>query len=199
MAHRGHTRSQSFSSSQPPPSQKLKHDPVIDKTAHSTVSCVYQTHIGGFWRNVTVLWSKNPMNNSLSISVDSMQSDHNQTCKIDFKPWHFWAKKGYKTFEVDGNQLDTYWDLRSAKFSGSPEPCKDFYVALVSDEEVVLLVGDFKKKAYKRTKSRPALVDAALFSKKRTRFRQEMFLHKSQVWWQAKGARDHSREFDIRE
>ncbi|KAL2454640.1 Plant protein of unknown function (DUF868) [Abeliophyllum distichum] len=115
MAQRGHTRTRSLSSYQPPPAQKLTDDPVTDKTAHSTVSCIYQTHIGGYWRNVTVLWSKNLMNNSLSISVDTMQSDHNQTCKIDFKSWHFWAKKGYKTFEVDGNQLDAYWDLRSAK------------------------------------------------------------------------------------
>ncbi|CAI9773589.1 unnamed protein product [Fraxinus pennsylvanica] len=175
MAQHGHTRTQSFSTSRSPQAQNVTDDPETDKTSQSAVSCVYQTHIGGYWRNVTVLWSKNLMNNSLSISVDSMQSDHNQTCKIDFKPWHFWAKKGYKTFEIDGNQLDAYWDLRSAKFSGNPEPCKDFYVAIVSDEEVVLLIGDYKKKAYKRTKSRPALVDAALFSKKEHVFAKKCF------------------------
>ena len=153
-------------------------DPATHKATQSTVTCVYQTHIGGYWRNVTVLWSKNMMNHSLSISVDSVESDSSQThhtCKIDLKPWHFWTKKGYKTFEVDGNQLDAYWDLRSAKFSGSPEPCSDFYVALVSEEEVVLLLGDYKKKAYKRTKARPALVDGVLFYKKEHVFGKKCF------------------------
>ncbi|PIN26928.1 hypothetical protein CDL12_00285 [Handroanthus impetiginosus] len=154
----------------------LTNDPVTQKTAQSMVTCVYQTHIAGFWRNVTVLWSKNLMNCSLSISVESMESDQVFTCKIELKPWHFWAKKGYKTFEVDGNQLDAYWDLRSAKFSGcSPEPFTDFYVALVSDEEVVMLLGDCKKKAYKRTKSRPALVEALMLYKTEHVFGKKSF------------------------
>ncbi|XP_057786521.1 uncharacterized protein LOC131003966 [Salvia miltiorrhiza] len=83
------------------------------------------------------------MVNSICISVES---DQVSTCKLELKPWHFWARKGYKTFMVDGNQLELYWDFRSAKFSG-PEPNKDFNVALVFDEELVLLLGDMEKKA----------------------------------------------------
>ncbi|CAN4115410.1 unnamed protein product [Withania somnifera] len=150
------------SSSQPPLLQKLMDDPVNPKNAQSSVTCVYQSHIGGYWRNVTVIWIKNLMNHSVTLTVDSVESDYHQTCQIDLKPWHFWAKKGYKTFEVDGNQLEAYWDLRSAKFSGSPEPDSDFYVALVSDEEV-------------KTKSRPALVDALLFYKKEHVFGKKSF------------------------
>ncbi|XP_073285373.1 uncharacterized protein [Primulina huaijiensis] len=175
MAYHVTTRSQSVSSSQQPLAQRLTDDPVTHKTAQSTVTCAYQAHIAGFWRNVMVLWSKNLMNHSLTISVDSVEHDRVYTCKVDLKPWHFWAKKGYKTFEVDGNQLEVYWDIRSAKFSGSPEPCTDFYVALVSEEEVVLLLGDYKKKAYKRTKSRPALVDALMFHKKEHVFGKKSF------------------------
>ncbi|XP_009778863.1 uncharacterized protein LOC107818194 [Nicotiana tabacum] len=175
MAYHATTRAQSSSSSQPPIIQKLTDDPVNPKNAQSSVTCVYQSHIGGYWRNVTVIWSKNLMNHSVTLTVDSVESDYHQTCKIDLKPWHFWAKKGYKIFEVDGNQLEAYWDLRSAKFSGSPEPCSDFYVALVSEEEVVLLLGDYKKKAYKKTKSRPALVDALLFYKKEHVFGKKSF------------------------
>ncbi|KAG8380048.1 hypothetical protein BUALT_Bualt07G0153000 [Buddleja alternifolia] len=175
MAYRVSSRNHSLTSSDPPLAQRITSDPVTQKTAQSTVTCVYQTHIAGFWRNVTILWSKNLMNHSLSISVESVERDHVYTCKIDLKPWHFWAKKGYKTFQVDGYQLDAYWDLRSAKFSGSPEPCTDFYVALVSEEEVVLLLGDYKKKAYKRTKSRPALVDAVMFYKKEHVFGKKSF------------------------
>lgn len=176
MAYRVSARSHSLSASQQSQAQRQTNDPVTQKTAQSTVTCVYQSHIAGFWRNVTILWTKNLMNYSLSISVESEHIDHASTCKIDLKPWHFWAKKGYKTFEVDGNQLDAYWDLRSAKFSGtSPEPAADFYVALVSEEETVLLLGDSKKNAYKRTKARPPLVDSVMFYKKEHVFSKKSF------------------------
>ncbi|KAA8526646.1 hypothetical protein F0562_008151 [Nyssa sinensis] len=159
-----------------PPAQKITDDPVTHKTAQSTVTCMYQIHIAGFWRNVTVLWCKNLMNHYLNISVDSLESEHyHHSCKIDLKPWHFWSKKGYKTFDVDGNLVEVYWDMRTAKFSSGPEPCTDFYVALVSNEEVVLLLGDYKKKAYKRTKSRPALAEAVMFSKKEHVFGKKIF------------------------
>ncbi|XP_058219154.1 uncharacterized protein LOC131329800 [Rhododendron vialii] len=176
MAYRlSSSKAQSFSYSEQPLAERLTDDPVTHKTAQSTVICVYRAHIGGYWRNVTVLWCKNLMNHSITISFDSIDSEHNQSCKIDFKPWHFWSKKGFKPFDVDGNQVDIYWDLRSAKFSGGPEPCSDFYVALVSEEEVVLLLGDYKKKAYKRTKSRPALVEALMFYKKEHVFNKKSF------------------------
>uniref|UniRef100_A0A1J3GSB8 DUF868 domain-containing protein n=1 Tax=Noccaea caerulescens TaxID=107243 RepID=A0A1J3GSB8_NOCCA len=157
--------------------EKITEDhPVTYKTAQSSVTCIYQAHITGFWRNVRVLWSKNLMNHSLTVMVTSVQGDMSYCCKIDLKPWHFWNKRGYKSLEVEGNNVDVYWDFRSAKFNNNgPEPSSDFYVALVSEEEVVLLIGDHKKKAFKRTKSRPALVDAALFYKKENVFGKKSF------------------------
>ncbi|KAF1863735.1 hypothetical protein Lal_00030825 [Lupinus albus] len=145
---------------------KTTEESLPSKVAQSTVTCFYQTNVAGCWRNVSILWCKNLMNHSLHITVYSVGGELHYSCKIDVKPWHFWSKKGYKTFEVDGNQVEVYWDLQSAKFSGSPEPISDYYVALVSGEEVVLLLGDYKKKAYKRTKSKPALVEAMLLVKK---------------------------------
>ncbi|KAL6975513.1 hypothetical protein U1Q18_024309 [Sarracenia purpurea var. burkii] len=170
------SRIQSISISDPPPLAQKLTDPVTHKTAQSSVACVYQTYVGGYWRNVTVLWCKNLTSHSLSISVDSVEeSDLHRFCKIDLKPWHFWGKKGFKTFDVDGSCVDVYWDLRSAKFSDGPEPRSDFYVALVSDGEAVLLLGDYQKKAYKRTKSRPALVDAVMVYKKENVFNRKCF------------------------
>ncbi|KAI5339996.1 hypothetical protein L3X38_019270 [Prunus dulcis] len=158
-----------------PFAEKITEEPVTTKTAQSTVTCVYLANIATNWRKVTVIWCKNLMNHSLSIRVDGLEGDFHYTCKIDLKPWHFWSKKGYKSFEVEGNQVEVYWDLRSAKFGGGPEPCSDFYVALVCDEEVVLLLGDMKKKAYKRTKSRPAIVEALLYYKKENVFAKKSF------------------------
>ncbi|GER52394.1 hypothetical protein STAS_29841 [Striga asiatica] len=186
MAYRVTSRSQSVSSS---------HQPALSqntKTCQTSVTCVYQAHISGFWRKVTILWSKNLMNYSLTISIDHENLVY--TSKIDLKPWHFWAKKGFKTLHLDGEtHLDAYWDLRSAKFSTSgPEPTSDYYVALISeDDEIVLLLGDQKKKAYKRAKARPAIVDPLLFYKK------EHVLGKKSFSTRARFDRRRRREHEI--
>lgn len=164
-----------------PRRQPSQREPAPNKNGQSSVTCGYQAQIGGYWRNVTILWNKNLMSNSLTISVDTSESNRHQTCKIDIKPWHFWAKRGYKSFEVDGIYIETYWDLRSAKFTGSPEPCTDYYVALVSDEEVVLLLGDYSKKAYKRIKARPAMIDAILVYKKEHVYGKKSFLTRAKL------------------
>ncbi|AEC05808.1 hypothetical protein AtNW77_Chr2g0224641 [Arabidopsis thaliana] len=184
MSFRSHSRGSSQFA------EKVTEDPVTYKTAQSTVTCIYQAHISGFWRNVTVLWSKNLMNHSLMVMVTNVEGDMNYCCKVDLKPWHFWNKKGYKSFDVEGNPVEVYWDFRSAKFTSSPEPSSDFYVALVSEEEVVLLVGDYKKKAFKRTKSRPALVEAALFYKKENVFGKKCFTTRAKFY-------DRKKEHEI--
>ncbi|KAJ0051403.1 uncharacterized protein LOC116120053 [Pistacia vera] len=179
-----------YSVANPPLAEKITEDPVTNKTAQSTVTCGYQTHIAGYLRNVTVLWCRNLMNHSLSIMVNSLEGDYHYSCKIDLKPWHFWSKKGYKSIDVEGNLVEIYWDLRSAKFSGGPEPYADYYVALVWEEEVVLLLGDYKKKAYKRTKSRPAIVEAIQFYKKENVFAKKSFATRAKF-------DDKKREHDI--
>ncbi|KAK7327785.1 hypothetical protein VNO77_21876 [Canavalia gladiata] len=154
--------------------------PSPGKTSQSTVTCIYQTHVAGYWRNVSVLWCKNLMNHTLNLKVDSIRGEFTYTCKIDVKPWYFWNKRGSKSFEVDGHHVEVYWDLRSAKFTaGSPEPSSDYYLALVSDEEVVLLLGDYKKKAYKRMKMRSSPVEAMLVVKRENVFSKKSFSAKA--------------------
>ncbi|XP_076929898.1 uncharacterized protein LOC143594472 [Bidens hawaiensis] len=62
------------------------------------------------------------------------------------------------------NPLDIFWDQKSAKFHGETEPVSEYYVAVVSGDEVVLVLGDMKKDAYRKTGCRPALTDAVLVS-----------------------------------
>ncbi|KAJ9169901.1 hypothetical protein P3X46_018046 [Hevea brasiliensis] len=156
--------------------EKIADDPPTNKTPQSMVTCVYQMHISACWCNVTVLWCKNLMNHSLNLIFNNPDGGEiYYSCKIELKPWLFWSKKGSKSFELEGCHVDVHWDLRSARFSGSPEPSSDYYVALVSEGEVVLMLGDYKKKAYKRTKARPALVDPTLFYKKENVFAKKSF------------------------
>ncbi|XP_074577014.1 uncharacterized protein LOC141833431 [Curcuma longa] len=159
------------------------------KAPQCSAISTYRAKIGGALRAVTVVWSKNLMHHSLSVSIDG--SHGAATCKVELKPWPFWSKKGSKSFDVDGSHVDVSWNFRLAKFTDGPEPYEGYFVAVVSGDEVVLLIGDRKKKAYKKTRSRPSLEEATLVSKKET------VLGKRNFAARAKFDSQRSKEHDI--
>ncbi|WOK95253.1 hypothetical protein Cni_G03960 [Canna indica] len=139
------------------------------KTPQSSVISTYRAKIGGLSRNVTVAWGKSQTSHTLCVTVDKPNNVCTVACKVDLKPWPFWGKlKGSKSVDVDSRRVDIFWNLRAAKFSESAEPSEGYFIAVVADAEVVLLVGDLTKKAYRKTKSRRAAEHAALVIKKET-------------------------------
>ncbi|CAN1336626.1 hypothetical protein LINPERPRIM_LOCUS37228 [Linum perenne] len=51
-------------------------------------------------------------------------------------------------------KFQIYWDLSRTKFGSGPEPQSGFYIAVVADREIVLLVGDLAQEAWGKTKAR---------------------------------------------
>lgn len=148
------------------------------KSGQRIVMSVYRTKIAHQCRSITVTWCKNLLVHGLSISIQQCNdsSDGDQyTCKVELKPWSFWRKQGSKRFHVDGTPVDIFWDLKAAKFSKEPEPQSDYYVAVVCEEEVILLLGDLKKEAYRKTGSRPSLIEATMVSKSEHVFGKKRF------------------------
>ncbi|KAM0823089.1 hypothetical protein ACQ4PT_071098 [Festuca glaucescens] len=175
------------------------------RSGQSAVTLVYRAEIAGQSRLVTVTWCRNLLTHGMQVSIEGSAGggrdktgvgggggrEHGgngqgggdakscSACKVEMQPWHFWRKYGAKQFQVDGRAVDVVWDLRAARFSDEPEPASDYYVAVVSDEEVVLLLGNQKKEAFRRTGSRPSLSlqDAAqLVCKKEHVFSKKRFL-----------------------
>lgn len=118
------------------------------KNAQNLVTCVYQCKLRGRLCLITVTWTKNLMGQGLSIGIDD--SAHQCLCKVDIKPWLFSKRKGCKNLEVDSSKIDMYWDLTNAKFGAGPEPLEGFYLAVIFNGEMILLLGDLKREAYKK-------------------------------------------------
>lgn len=148
---------------------------AVTRSGQSLFMSVYRTKIADQCRTITVTWCKNLLLHGLSVSVESPNRESQYTCKVELKPWYFWRKQGSKRFILEGKAVDIFWDLKAAKFNGETEPSSEYYVAVVCDEEVVLLLGDLKKDAYKKTGCRPALIDPILVSKKEHIFGKKKF------------------------
>lgn len=162
---------------------------AINNPNMNFVTCLYKAKIANIFRFVNATWSKNLMSHSLSIAVENPCDEEPYTCKIDLKTWQFWGKKGLKSFKVEDEQhVDIYWDFRSAKFSSSPEPSSDYYVALVSNKEVVLLLGDQKNEAFRRVRSGPCSEDALMLQKKECVFGKKVFCANTML---GKGEKEH--------
>ncbi|KAI4341369.1 hypothetical protein MLD38_026100 [Melastoma candidum] len=155
---------------------RSSNDPAaVTRSGQSVFVSVYRTKIADQCRLITVTWCKNSLLHGLSVSLQGPDGEDQYSCKVELKPWYFWRKQGCKRFLVDRKPVDVFWDLRAAKFDGETEPDSEYYVAVVCDLEVVLLVGDLKKDAYRRTGCRPALIDPILVSRREHIFGKKRF------------------------
>lgn len=170
-----------------PSGEKLSDDPAsVKRSGQSVFMSVYRTKVGDQCRLITIAWCKNLMLHGLSVSVESLNGENQQTCKVELKPWYFWRKHGSKRFTVDGKPVDVFWDLKAAKFNGETEPSSEYYVAVVCEKEVVLLVGDLRMDAYRKTGCRPALIEPILVSKKEHIFGKKKFSTRAQFYEKGK-------------
>ncbi|KAK8329826.1 hypothetical protein V6Z11_A11G353200 [Gossypium hirsutum] len=148
------------------------------KNGQNIVLCVYQCQILGRSCLITVTWNKSLMGQGLSVGIDD--STNQCLCKVDIKPWLFSKRKGSKSLEAYFCKLDIFWDLSTAKFSSGPEPSQGFYVCVVANKQMVLLLGDMKKEAYKKTNASPVPLDALFVAKKEHVFGKRVFGTKAQ-------------------
>ncbi|KMT10718.1 hypothetical protein BVRB_5g118260 [Beta vulgaris subsp. vulgaris] len=159
----------------------------VTRAGQSVIMSMYRTKLGNHSRVISITWCRNLLLlHGLSVSIssisdDGLSSSEGYSCKVELKPWYFWRKQGSKHFTIDdGKKVDIFWDLKSAKFNNNEtEPSADYYVAIVYENEVVLLVGNLKNDAYKKSGCRPALIEPILVSKKEHIFGKKKFFTKS--------------------
>ncbi|XP_010546610.1 PREDICTED: uncharacterized protein LOC104818644 [Tarenaya hassleriana] len=148
------------------------------KNAQNLVTCIYQCRIRGRTCLITVTWTKNLIGQGLTVGIDD--SCNQSLCKVEIKPWLFTKRKGSKSLEAYSCKVDVFWDLSSAKFGSGPEPLAGFYVGVVVDKEMILLLGDMNKEAFKKTNATPSSSSALFVAKKEHVFGKRVFAAKAQ-------------------
>ncbi|KAK3126659.1 hypothetical protein QOZ80_7AG0560240 [Eleusine coracana subsp. coracana] len=136
--------------------------------AQSLVTCHYHARLAGRPCVVSVTWSRGGIvgQAALGIAMEDAMSGK-CLCRADVKPWLFSKHKGSKSLDVDGiGTVEMFWDLSSAKFGPGPEPLECFYVGVVCNLEMVLLLGDMRKEAYQKTGAGRPVMDTLLVARR---------------------------------
>jgi hypothetical protein len=144
---RGATSDHHHSSASPPPPSG---NPNLTTSLH-------HTQFGLF----ALTWSRTLFGRSLHLhhlSDDSLPPPPLSTPSFSLNLKHllFWNKSGSKNLNFSTPRpASIFWDLSKARFgSGSgPEPKSHFYIAVVVDGEIALLVGDLMDEAYAKTRA----------------------------------------------
>lgn len=148
------------------------------KAAQNLVACVYQCKLHGRSFLINVTWTKNLMGQGLCVAVDD--STNQCLCKVEIKPWLFSKRKGSKNLEVDSSRVDIYWDLSGARFGSGPEPVEGYYLAVAYNQEMVLLLGDLKKEAYRKIDAAPINSNPIFIAKREHIFGKKFYGAKAQ-------------------
>ncbi|CAL9229900.1 unnamed protein product [Arabidopsis halleri] len=171
----------------PPPSQSPS--PLSSGDPNLT-TCLYQTDHGVFyltWSRTFLgghsvnlfLHSQDYYNHSspLSFSSADLSLSSAVSFHLNLNTLAFWKKRGSRFVSP---KIQVFWDLTKAKFDSGSEPRSGFYIAVVVDGEMGLLVGDSVKEAYARAKSaKPPTNPQALLLRKEHVFGARVFSTKA--------------------
>ncbi|KAF9613656.1 hypothetical protein IFM89_009544 [Coptis chinensis] len=153
-------------------------------------TCLYNTDLG----LAALTWCKNIFGRALHIDLHFEEQEDEESFSpsptsstssfhLHLKPFLFWRKHGVKRFDAktSSKSIEIYWDLTKAKFFSSSEPQSSFYVAVVVNSEMILLVGDLSEEAYERTKARKLEKIQSLVLRREHVFGNKLYTTKARV------------------
>ncbi|KAK9100379.1 hypothetical protein Scep_023809 [Stephania cephalantha] len=124
--------------------------PPPPPTAANITTCLYTTELG----LAALTWCRQFWGRSLLVELKFAHPfDQFDPFHLHMKPLLFWRKQGSKRFGPK-NRVEICWDFSKSKFGSSSDPQSGFYVCVIVDGEMTLLVGDAVDEAFARTRAR---------------------------------------------
>ncbi|XP_038711096.1 uncharacterized protein LOC120005497 isoform X3 [Tripterygium wilfordii] len=118
----------------------------LTPSVQNAVTCVYKVILSNqklFMIKVT--WCKNQTTQKLTINFNNETSS---SFKLNTNSRLFRKNKGTKMIESDtSSKIEVSWDLSNVKYGTGPEPVDGFYVLIMVDSEIGLILGDLGEAA----------------------------------------------------
>ncbi|KAH7541999.1 hypothetical protein FEM48_Zijuj02G0027100 [Ziziphus jujuba var. spinosa] len=119
--------------------------PTLTPSVQNAVTCLYRLILSSQKQLlVTVNWCKNNTAQGLSINFGD---DPSLSFKLNMNSRLFRKKKGSRILESELGKVEIFWDLSNAKYDSGPEPVDGFYVLVMVDSEIGLILGNMAEEA----------------------------------------------------
>lgn len=136
---------------------------AVDFSVQASITNVYRAQLISSQKEdllVKSTWSRTHVGPALSLGVDvDPYAHHWNPASIDSQLLR--KTKGTRSFVSGTSLIALHWDYSMAKFPSGPEPLSNFYVVVIVDSEIALLLGDLSKDYVKRLEG---VIHAAEFS-----------------------------------
>ncbi|KAG6678914.1 hypothetical protein I3842_10G104400 [Carya illinoinensis] len=113
---------------------------------------------------ITVTWCRNHSAQGLSISFGDDSST--PPFRLNTNSRFFRKKKGSRLMESDNSSFEVFWDLSNAKYDTGPEPVDSFYVLVMADSEMGLILGDMAEEAAAKKFKATSVAKVSLISRR---------------------------------
>ncbi|KAK1435100.1 hypothetical protein QVD17_00860 [Tagetes erecta] len=114
--------------------------PNLSPATQTAVTNLYKTTLStGTHHLIAVTWCRSSAAQGLQINSGD---DPTTGFRLNTNSRLFRKKKGNKSFEIKDTKFEVFYDLSSAVYGTGAEPVEGFYVIVMVDTELGLLIGD---------------------------------------------------------
>ncbi|KAI9080186.1 hypothetical protein K1719_037864 [Acacia pycnantha] len=116
---------------------------------------------------ITITWTKNHSNQGLSVNFNDDGDPSAAIFRLNTNSRFFRKKKSSKFLESGDSKIELFWDLSNAKYESSPEPLDGYYLVILVDSEIALILGDMAEEIVaKKFKASTPMAKSSLVSRR---------------------------------